>query len=194
MMQDATDFDLPVLLTTPEIVRLLRVDRSTMTRWRSAGTGPKVTWLVAHTPRYNQDDVLGRRKYVRGKTRGEVQREIRRLVAEAEEGRLSPDRAPTLATWLERYLNEVASTTVRPSTLHRYRQEISALYRAFPGQAQDRPAASESGGRVLSGAAEALVSWECPKASRTAQKGADGRGALADRSVEPDRGGGSAGH
>jgi hypothetical protein len=124
MMQDATDFDLPVLLTTPEIVRLLRVDRSTMTRWRSAGTGPKVTWLVAHTPRYNQDDVLGRRKYVRGKTRGEVQREIRRLVAEAEEGRLSPDRAPTLATWLERYLNEVASTTVRPSTLHRYRQEV----------------------------------------------------------------------
>jgi integrase len=36
-----------------------------------------------------------RRKYVRGKTKGEVQRKTRRLVAEAEEGRLSPDRAPT---------------------------------------------------------------------------------------------------
>jgi integrase len=65
-----------------------------------------------------------RRKYVRGKTKVEVQREIRRLVAEVEEGRLSPGRAPTLAAWLERYLAEVASTTVRPSTLHRYRQEV----------------------------------------------------------------------
>ena len=65
-----------------------------------------------------------RRKYVRGKTKTAVQREIRRLVTEAEEGRLSPDRAPTLAAWLNRYLTEVASTTIRPSTLHRYRQEV----------------------------------------------------------------------
>jgi integrase len=65
-----------------------------------------------------------RRKYVRGRTKAEVQREIRRLVAEAEEGRLRRDRAPTLAVWLERYLTEVASMTVRPSTLHRYRQEV----------------------------------------------------------------------
>jgi hypothetical protein len=32
---------------------------------------------------------------VRGKTKSAVQREIRRLITEAEEGWLSPDRAPT---------------------------------------------------------------------------------------------------
>ena len=65
-----------------------------------------------------------RRKYVRGRTKAEVQREVRRLARQAEEGRLSPERAPTLAAWLERYLDEVAAPKVRPSTLHRYRQEV----------------------------------------------------------------------
>lgn len=65
-----------------------------------------------------------RRKYVRGRTKAEVQREVRRLAREAEEGRLSPERAPTLTAWLERYLDEVAAPKVRPSTLHRYRQEV----------------------------------------------------------------------
>lgn len=65
-----------------------------------------------------------RRKYVRGRTKADVLQKVRKLTTEAEAGRLSPDRAPTLAAWLDRYLSEVASTTVRPSTLHRYRQEV----------------------------------------------------------------------
>ena len=51
-------------------------------------------------------------------------KETRRLTSEAEAGRLRPDRAPTLSTWMDRYLSEVAATTVRPSTLDRYRQEL----------------------------------------------------------------------
>ena len=65
-----------------------------------------------------------RRKYVRGATKAEVVRTTRRLAQEAEAGRLSPQRAPTMAAWMDRYLSEVASTTVRPSTLQRYRQEV----------------------------------------------------------------------
>ncbi|PYC65768.1 hypothetical protein C7C45_27310 [Micromonospora arborensis] len=42
----------------------------------------------------------------------------------AETGRLSTQRVPTLAQWMETYLSEVASAKVRPSTLHRYREEV----------------------------------------------------------------------
>lgn len=65
-----------------------------------------------------------RRRYVRGGTKAEVVKETRRLATEAEAGRLRPDRAPTVARWLDRYLTEVAASTVRPSTLDRYRQEV----------------------------------------------------------------------
>ena len=65
-----------------------------------------------------------RRRYVRSRTKAEVVRETRRLAAEAEAGRLRPDRAPTVAGWLDRYLTEVAASKVRPSTLDRYRQEV----------------------------------------------------------------------
>jgi len=65
-----------------------------------------------------------RRRYVRGRTKAEVTKETRRLATEAEAGRLRPDRAPTVAGWLDRYLTEVAASTVRPSTLDRYRQEV----------------------------------------------------------------------
>ncbi|MBA8794026.1 integrase [Friedmanniella endophytica] len=65
-----------------------------------------------------------RRKYIRGRTKAEVAKETRRLAGEADAGRLSHDRAPTLSGWLDRYLTEVAATTVRPSTLSRYRQEV----------------------------------------------------------------------
>jgi integrase len=46
------------------------------------------------------------------------------LTVAASAGRLSAERVPTLSGWLDRYLDEVAATTVRPSTLHRYRQEV----------------------------------------------------------------------
>jgi integrase len=57
-------------------------------------------------------------------TQAEVVRELRRLTAAAEAGRLPIARAPALGQWLERYLNEVAASSVRPSTLRRYRQEL----------------------------------------------------------------------
>jgi integrase len=65
-----------------------------------------------------------RRKYITRGTQSEVVRELRRLTAAAEAGRLPIARAPTLGQWLERYLDEVATSSVRPSTLRRYRQEL----------------------------------------------------------------------
>ena len=48
----------PELMTTSEVARLLRVDRSTISRWRTSGTGPPVTWLSPTTPRYQRAHVL----------------------------------------------------------------------------------------------------------------------------------------
>ncbi len=66
-----------------------------------------------------------RRKYITRRTRQEVARELRSLVAAAESGRLVPGKTPTLAEWLDTYMREVASAKVRPSTFHRYAEEIS---------------------------------------------------------------------
>lgn len=49
---------IPVLLTSREVAHLLRVDSSTLSRWRSLGQGPAVVWLSPTTPRYRQTDVL----------------------------------------------------------------------------------------------------------------------------------------
>ena len=65
-----------------------------------------------------------RRKYITRGSQAEVVRELRRLTAAAEAGRLPIARAPTLGQWLVRYLDEVAAPSVRPSTLRRYRQEL----------------------------------------------------------------------
>ncbi|MGO4956771.1 site-specific integrase [Luteococcus sp. Sow4_B9] len=63
------------------------------------------------------------RKYVSGRTKADVQQKVRRLMTQAEEGTVIAGRSPTLQAWLTQYLDEVASQTVRPSTLRRYRQE-----------------------------------------------------------------------
>ncbi|AXK45860.1 helix-turn-helix transcriptional regulator [Brachybacterium saurashtrense] len=44
-------------MTSAEVARLLRVDKSTVCRWRLAGTGPRVTWLSPSLPRYARRDV-----------------------------------------------------------------------------------------------------------------------------------------
>ena len=49
---------LPTFLTTEEVADLLRVNRSTVCRWRLAGCGPRVTWLSAKIPRYQKADVI----------------------------------------------------------------------------------------------------------------------------------------
>jgi predicted DNA-binding transcriptional regulator AlpA len=58
IMKAAAVLDLPELLTTAEVAALLKVNRSTLSRWRSAGAGPRVTWLTANVPRYQRDDVI----------------------------------------------------------------------------------------------------------------------------------------
>ena len=49
---------LPTFLTTEEVAGLLRVNRSTVCRWRLTGNGPRVTWLSTKIPRYQKSDVL----------------------------------------------------------------------------------------------------------------------------------------
>jgi integrase len=63
-----------------------------------------------------------RRKQVTRKTKAEVGREVRRLLAAAQAGQLSPDRSPTVEEWMATYLREVAVDRVRPSTLSSYEQ------------------------------------------------------------------------
>jgi hypothetical protein len=45
------------LMTTAEVAALLKVNRSTLSRWRSLGIGPRVTWLSPSIPRYQLADV-----------------------------------------------------------------------------------------------------------------------------------------
>jgi predicted site-specific integrase-resolvase len=53
-MKDLMSSELSELMTTAEVASLLRVDRSTLSRWRSSGSGPRVTWLSSSCPRYQR--------------------------------------------------------------------------------------------------------------------------------------------
>jgi hypothetical protein len=57
-MKDLTTSELPELMTTAEVASVLRVDRSTLSRWRGLGMGPRVTWLSPSSPRYQRTDVI----------------------------------------------------------------------------------------------------------------------------------------
>jgi hypothetical protein len=57
-MKDLTTSELPELMTTAELASVLRVDRSTVSRWRALGMGPRVTWLSSSSPRYQRTDVI----------------------------------------------------------------------------------------------------------------------------------------
>ena len=57
MTENRTPNDIGALLTTGEVAELLRVNRSTQSRWRSGGLGPRVTWLSPTVPRYQRSDV-----------------------------------------------------------------------------------------------------------------------------------------
>ena len=50
MTETRTPGDIDTLLTTGEVAELLRVNRSTLSRWRSSGLGPRVTWLSPSVP------------------------------------------------------------------------------------------------------------------------------------------------
>jgi integrase len=67
------------------------------------------------------------RKQITRKTKTEVGRELRRLLAAAEAGQLNHERPPTVEAWMATYLREVAADRVRPSTFHSYEQ-FARLY------------------------------------------------------------------
>lgn len=41
---------MPILLTSKEVAQMVRVDPSTLSRWRARGTGPRVVWLSKGSP------------------------------------------------------------------------------------------------------------------------------------------------
>ncbi len=49
---------LPKMLNSNEVAQALGVNRSTVSRWRSQGVGPRVYWLGKACPRYREADVL----------------------------------------------------------------------------------------------------------------------------------------
>ena len=49
--------ELPVLMTSSEVAKVLQVNRSTLSRWRAAGVGPRVVWLSPNMPRYQSAEV-----------------------------------------------------------------------------------------------------------------------------------------
>jgi integrase len=81
-------------------------------------------------------DGARRRKTITRRTKSEVARELRRLLTEAEAGRLRYEAPPTLEQWMQTYLSDVAATRVRPGTLHSY-QQFARLY-INPGLGRQR--------------------------------------------------------
>ena len=57
VVMTSPEFRMPVLLTSQEVAQMLRVDRSTLSRWRTQGTGPRVVYLSPGSPRYLEKDV-----------------------------------------------------------------------------------------------------------------------------------------
>jgi predicted DNA-binding transcriptional regulator AlpA len=57
MIMDQTPV-LTALMTTAEVAKVLQVNRSTLSRWRAAGIGPRVVWLSPSMPRYGRADVV----------------------------------------------------------------------------------------------------------------------------------------
>ena len=58
IMKAPADLDVPELLTTAEVAALLKVNRSTLSRWRSVGIGPESRGSSANIPRYQRADVV----------------------------------------------------------------------------------------------------------------------------------------
>ena len=49
---------LPKMLNSTQVAKALGVNRSTLSRWRALGVGPRVYWLARSCPRYREQDVL----------------------------------------------------------------------------------------------------------------------------------------
>jgi predicted DNA-binding transcriptional regulator AlpA len=83
IMKAAAVLDVPELLTTAEVAALLKVNRSTLSRWRSAGAGPRVTWLTANIPRYQRADVV---EWLRQATVDHSEAAVREVVRSSQVG------------------------------------------------------------------------------------------------------------
>lgn len=46
------------MLNSTQVGQALGVNRSTLSRWRAQGVGPRVYWLGKASPRYREEDVL----------------------------------------------------------------------------------------------------------------------------------------
>ncbi|WP_230207733.1 AlpA family transcriptional regulator [Microlunatus sp. Gsoil 973] len=57
-IEAADDELLPMMMTSAEVARALKVAPSTLCRWRARGIGPRVFWLGDASPRYRRTDVL----------------------------------------------------------------------------------------------------------------------------------------
>ena len=57
MKGESDAFPMVALMTTAQVAALLKVNRSTLSRWRFLGVGPRVTWLSSSIPRYQRADV-----------------------------------------------------------------------------------------------------------------------------------------
>lgn len=53
-----TATEIPPMLTTNEVAKMLKISNSTLCRWRTVGKGPRVYWLSDDAPRYMLADVL----------------------------------------------------------------------------------------------------------------------------------------
>ena len=49
---------LPKMLNSTQVAQALGVNRSTLSRWRAQGVGPRGYWLGKACPRYREQDVL----------------------------------------------------------------------------------------------------------------------------------------
>ena len=56
--EPALSVRLPRMLNSVQVAHALGVNRSTLSRWRAQGVGPRVYWLGKACPRYREDDVL----------------------------------------------------------------------------------------------------------------------------------------
>ena len=77
------------------------------------------------------------RRHVSGRTRAEVARKLRALQAKRDAG-VVPDagRSPTVAAWLDHWLDNIAAHKVRPKTLQGYRGMVG--YRVAPALGHHR--------------------------------------------------------
>jgi integrase len=64
--------------------------------------------------------LAGKQRSVYGKTRAEVQRKLKTLIADADKGVLPPSEKLTLAEHVERWLQDVVKHSVRPRTYRGY--------------------------------------------------------------------------